>query len=237
MIIRPTAFALVVCLFAVSQVIAVAPASGGEPVTLFDGSNTDNWEFSKGAWVIEDDGTLSCRMEEVKQKNGTSRKKGMGYIWTQKDYENFELTLSYKLSEGCNSGVFFRTDPSNPVQAGFEIQLLDDEGFQKSHGKKHPKNLNGSFYDARGPMSDPAKPFGQWNHLKLTCNGPQVRVEINGELVNDVNVDDWKTPMKNPDGTANKFKTALKELPRTGRIGFQNHGQVVWFKNVTIREL
>ncbi len=237
MIIRPTAVGLIACLFAVSPAISVPPASGGEPVVLFDGSNTDNWEFREGAWVIESDGTLSCRMEEVKQKNGQARTKGMGYIWTNKDYENFELTLSYKLSEGCNSGVFYRTDPDDPVQAGFEIQLLDDEGFQKSHGKKDPKNLNGSFYDCRGPMAYPGKPPGQWNSLKLTCYGPQVRVEINGVLVNDVNVDDWDTPLKNPDGTANKFKTALKELPRKGRIGFQNHGQIVWFKDVTIREL
>lgn len=234
---RPAAIGLIVCLLAGSLSIAVSEASGGATVILFDGTDTDRWEFREGAWVIEDDGTLSCRMEEVKQKNGASRKRGMGYIWTRQDYENFELKLSYKLSEGCNSGVFFRTDPDNPVQGGFEIQLLDDEGFQNSKGKKDPKNLNGAFYDARGPMAYPAKPVGQWNSLTITCNGPHVRVEINDVLVNDVNVDDWDTPRKNPDGTVNKFKTALKELPRKGRIGFQNHGQIVWFKNVTIREL
>lgn len=235
--IRRTDLAAMVRLLVISQLFAVAAASGNEPVVLFDGSHTDHWEFRDGAWVIESDGTLSCRMEEVRQKNGTIRKKGMGYIWTRQDYENFELTLSYKLSAGCNSGVFFRTDPENPVQGGFEIQLLDDEGFQKVKGKKDPKNLNGAFYDARGAMAQPANPAGEWNTLKLTCRGPHVRVEINGVLVNEVNVDDWDTPSRNPDGTANKFKTALKELPRTGRIGFQNHGQVVWFKDVSIRQL
>ena len=209
-------------------------AIGDEAVVLFDGSNTDHWEFREGAWVVEPDGTLSCRMEEVKQKNGTTRMKGMGYAWTKKEYDNFELTLSYKLSKGCNSGVFFRTDPNNPVQAGFEIQLLDDEGFQASKGKKDPKNLNGAFYDCHAAVAKPARPVGQWNQLKITCEGPNLKVAINGVLVNDVNIDDWDTPNMNPDGTANKFKTALKELPRTGRIGFQNHGQVVWFKDVAI---
>ena len=226
-------FFCLVLLQATSDRIAMA----GDPETLFDGSGTEQWEFRQGAWVIDSDGSLTCRMEEVKQKNGTVRVKGMGYIWTKTDYENFELTLSYKLSEGANSGVFYRTDPENPVQGGFEIQLLDDDGFQKVKGKKDAKNLNGSFYDCKGPMAFPANPVGEWNRFKLTCSGPHIRVEINGVLVNDVNVDDWDTPLKNPDGSPNKFKTALKDLPRLGRIGFQNHGQVVWFKDVSIRPL
>jgi hypothetical protein len=173
----------------------------------------------------------------VKQKNGEVRLKGMGYIFSKKAYENFELTLDYKLSEGANSGVFFRTDPSDPVQAGFEIQLLDDEGFRPAKGTMDDKKRNGAFYDCQPPQRYPAKPVGQWNQLKLTCLGPSVRVEINGELVNEFNVDRWDTPQKNPDGSANKFKTALKELPRRGKIGFQNHGHPAWFKQITIREL
>ena len=161
----------------------------------------------------------------------------MGYIWTKKSYENFELTLAYKLSEGCNSGVFFRTDKNNPVQGGFEVQLLDNKGFEKTHGKIGDKNSNGAFYDAQAASSDPAKPVGQWNQLTLKCMGPRIQIAINGTLVNDVNVDDWDTPQKNPDGSANKFKTALKELPRSGRIGFQNHGQVVWIKDVNVQSL
>ena len=58
------------------------------------------WNVAKsGAWKV-DDGVLH-----------PSDKPG-GYIWTEKSYENFELTLDYKTSEKCNSGVFFRTDPA-----------------------------------------------------------------------------------------------------------------------------
>ena len=61
------------------------------------------WNVAKSdAWVVED-GVLH-----------PSEKPG-GYIWTEKPYENFELTLDYKTSEKCNSGVFFRSDPKNPV--------------------------------------------------------------------------------------------------------------------------
>lgn len=217
--------------------LSVCCCHAGQPEVLFDGSDTEHFEFREGAWVIDEDGSLTCRMEEVKQKNGEVKLKGMGYIWTSRDYGDFELTLSYKLSEAANSGVFYRTDPSNPVQGGFEIQLADDEGFQKVKGKKDPKNLNGAFYDCKAALAKPAKPVGQWNKFRMRCEGPLVRVEINDVLVVDVNIDDWSKPGVNPDGSTNKFKTALKDLPRTGRIGFQNHGQVVWFKDVAVRPL
>ena len=213
----------------------IVPRAQAEQVVLFDGSHLNHWEFRPGGWVIEPDGSMSCRMETVTAKNGTQRQRGMGYIWTKKSYGDFELTLSYKLSAGANSGVFFRTDKDNPVQGGFELQLLDNEGFQQSHGKKDAKNLNGAFYDCRAAIADPAKPAGQWNQLKIRCTGPRLQFWINQVMVNDVNIDDWDTPKQNPDGSPNKFKSALKTLPRTGRIGFQNHGQVVWIKDVTIR--
>ncbi len=182
--------------------ILVAPTGwADDQKVLFDGKHLNDWEFDEGGWEIDEDGAMVCRMETVSAKDGTKRQKGMGYIWTKASYQNFELSLSYKLSEGANSGVFFRTDKDNPVQGGFEIQLMDDEGFQKSHGKKDGKNLNGAFYDAQAASSDPAKPVGQWNRLTLKCDGPRIQVSINGVLVNDVNVDDWDTPNKNPDGT------------------------------------
>jgi hypothetical protein len=224
-----------VCIFCVIGLVNMSFGGAEEATVLFDGKHLDHWEFGEGAWAINDDGVLYCNMETVTAKNGTTRTRGMGYIWTKQDYENFELSFSYKLSEGANSGVFFRTDKDNPVQGGFEIQLMDDEGFQKSHGKKDGKNLNGAFYDAQAASSDPAKPAGQWNQMTVKCQGPNIQISINGVVVNKVDVDRWDTANKNPDGTPNKFKTPLKELPRTGRIGFQNHGQVAWFKDVKIR--
>ena len=213
------------------------PLAAAETQVLFNGTTTNQWDFAKDAWFIDKDGSLSCRMQEVKSRNGTVRKRGMGYIWTRQTYGDFELQLNDRLSESANSGIFFRTNPSDPVQQGFEIQLLDNEGFQAAKGRKDPKNLNGALYDAQAAKADPANPVGQWNHLKLTCRGPMIRVEINGMLVNQANIDEWETAGQNPDGSKNKFKTALKKLPREGKIGFQNHGQVVWIKDVSIKTL
>lgn len=205
---------------------------------LFDGRNLDQFEFAKGAWEIEKDGSVVCRMQELKDKRGKTKTRGMGYLWTKNEYADFELSLSYKLSPGANSGVFYRTDKNNPVQGGFELQLMDNEGFQKKMNRKlPPRKLNGSFYDGLAPTKDFSKPVGEWNTLRLLCDGPRVTCFLNGGKSFSVNLDDWDTPGKNPDGSENKFKTAFKELPRKGRLGFQNHGQVVWFKQIKIRPL
>ena len=201
-------------------VVTVQAADKGKAISLFNGRDLSNWTPKKdGAWEVRD-GLLQ-----------PSAKPG-GYIWANGSYENFELELDFKMSKRCNSGVFFRTDPSNPVQGGFEIQILD------SHGKaKVGKHDCGALYDALPPSSNPTKPAGEWNHMKLTLNGASVKVVLNGKQVVDADLDKWTTPRKNPDGSRNKFRTALKDLPRTGSIGLQYHGHPVWFKNLKLKKL
>jgi len=206
--------------------------------TLFSGTDFNAFELSPGSWELESDGSMVCRMEKIKDKKGVERIRGMGYIWTKSKFDDFKLELEYKLSEGANSGIFYRTNKNDPVQGGFEIQLMDNTGFQKKAKKiLPPRKLNGSFYDGVAPNGDYSKPVGQWNQAKLVCNGPIVSFDLNEKNAFRVNLNDWKEAGKNPDGSTNKFKTALKDLPRTGRIGFQNHGQVVWFRNIKIKEL
>ncbi|MEM1294491.1 MAG: DUF1080 domain-containing protein [Verrucomicrobiota bacterium] len=188
-----------------------------EPVDLFAGG-LSHWMLDKeGAWVVEN-GELS-----VSEKPG-------GYIWSKSPYENFELSLEYKTSEKCNSGVFFRTDPKNAVQGGFEIQVA-------SAGIYSGKHVVGSLYDALEPSEGAGKPDGEWNQMKLTCDGPMITVVLNGKTVIQANIDEWTTANLNPDGSKNKFKTALKDLPRSGHLGFQYHGHPVWFRNVTLKTL
>ena len=213
------------------------PARSADDVTLFDGTSLDGWEFAEGAWEIEEDGSLICRMKDFEADDGTVTKRGMGYIWTKADYGNFELKLSYKLSEGANTGVFYRADKTDPVHQGFEVQLMDDAGYQKAHGPLEARMRNGSFYEGKAPEADPAKPIGEWNTFTLKCLDTRMTCTINGIQVFDVDVNDWPKAGKNPDGSPNKFKVAIKDKPRTGRIGFQNHGQVVSFKEVTLKPL
>ena len=185
---------------------------------LFNGKNLDGWNAKPNGWAVEN-GILT-------------RKPKSGYIWTKKAYGDFVLDVEVKVSKRCNSGIFFRTDPKNAVQGGFEIQVMDTTG-KKNLGKHD----NGAFYDALAPSANPAKPLGEWNRFVITCKGPKLTVSINGTQVVQANLDKWTTGNKNPDGSRNKFKTALKDLPRKGHIGFQDHGQDVWYRNIYFKRL
>jgi hypothetical protein len=192
-------------------------------VALFDGKSTSGW-------FTAPDGPQS--VWKADSKTGVlSRNLQNGYIWTEKTYGDFILDLEYKLSKRCNSGVFFRTDPKNPVQGGFEIQLLDPQG------RDWDKNDHGAIYDAVAPTSKPAGKIGDWDKLRIRVKGDIVRVWVNGTKVSEADLSKWTIPQQNPDGTKNKFKTALNDLPKTGHIGFQDHGYNVSFRNVFIKEL
>ena len=86
-------------------------------------------------------------------------------------------------------------------------------------------------------MVEAGKSDGEWNRLKLICKGSEFTAHLNGKKIIDLNIDDWNEPNKNPDGSKNKFKTALNELPQKGHFGLQYHGQPVWFRNIKIKPL
>jgi hypothetical protein len=153
-----------------------------------------------------------------------------GIIWSKSKFGDFRVSLEYKTSEKANSGLFFRTDPKNAVQGGFEIQIA-------SPGLYSGKHIVGSLYDAKEPIVAAGKPDGEWNTMELTCKGPNIIAKVNGKKVIDVSIEDWKEPKKNPDGSKNKFKTSLKDLPRIGNLGLQYHGQPVWFRNINVTPL
>ena len=205
---------LATLLLAVIFSTSLVPADDAATIDLL-GESLDQWTLDKpGAWELKE-GVL-----------GTSEKPG-GYIWTKDTYGDFELSLEYKTSKDCNSGVFFRTDPKNAVQGGFEIQVA-------SAGKYDGKHVVGALYDAKVPSEAAGKPDGEWNTMTLTVKGPLIKIVLNGKKILEANLDEWTTANLNPDGSKNKFKTALKDLPRTGHIGFQYHGQPVWYRNVSL---
>lgn len=193
-------------------------------VALFDGRTLDGWFTSapntQKIWSADAEAGVLGR--EIKH----------GYIWTEGLFEDFVLMLEFKMSYNCNSGVFFRTDPANPVQGGFEIQILDTP-----REKQPGKHDIGALYDAQAASANTLRDRGEWNSMKLHVEGDRIRVWINGRMVNDVDLGQWKTPEKNPDGSKNKFKTALNALPKIGHIGFQDHGHNVYYRNIFLKKL
>ena len=73
--------------------------------------------------------------------------------------------------------------------------------------------------------------------MTITASGPQIAVALNGEKVSEINLDKWTEKGKRPDGSTHKFKNVtIKDLPRSGYLGFQDHGQDCWYKNVKIKD-
>lgn len=189
---------------------------------LFDGKTLDGWATTgkKEGWEAEE-GALACML------------KGGGYCRTIEQFDDFVLSVDFKVSPKCNSGVFFRwSDLKDPVHTGIEMQVLD------SFGKEKPtKHDCGAIYDILAPTKNMAKPAGEWQTAVITCKDNLITIALNGEQICEMDLNQWAEAGKNPDGSKNKFKYAYKDLPRKGHIGFQDHGHRVWYRNIKLKPL
>ncbi|MHC4688738.1 MAG: family 16 glycoside hydrolase [Planctomycetota bacterium] len=151
-------------------------------------------------------------------------------LWTKERYGDFVLDLEFKTEKEGNSGVFIRTGSiENWLHTAIEIQIHDS-----TDGT--PKGMSGAVYDCLAPSKNVMKSL-QWNRYTITCKENKIYVVMNGEQIIDMDLNLWTEPHKNPDGSKNKFITAYKDMPREGHVGFQYHGDPVWFRNIKIRQL
>jgi hypothetical protein len=161
-------------------------------------------------------------------------------LWTKQDYENFVLDLEFKLEPGSNSGVFvYNTDLKNWVVNTIEIQLLDDSSPKWAN---IPPNWKcGGIFGHSVPLKAAVKMPGQWNRMTIRCRGPRIEVLLNGALVTNVDMKEWKSGKTAPDGSAivDFEPHPLAEMATKGRIGLQGaHGGIpTHFRNVRIKLL
>ena len=192
---------------------------------LFDGKTLDGWMTSSEtpSKTPVEDGCINPH-------------RAGGYMMVHKEmFENYVLSLDYKISKWCNSGVFIRTYSLKPrpgKDVGFNgIEVAIDDAY--GTGYHDP----GALYDLVKPTKQMQRPAGEWNHLVVTCDGPKITVEMNGEVVTKANLDEFVKQNLRPDGTPHKFDIAYKDHPRAGYIGLQDHGAPCWFKNIKIKPL
>ncbi len=183
---------------------------------LFE-ADLSNASFSPGGWVMED---------------GVLVAKSGGTIWTRESYGDFVLDLEFKVAKAANSGIFLRTGDIKNILSALEIQI-----HETTDGAQY--GMAGALYNAKPPSKDVARPAGEWNRYTITCLDSRLTLVFNGEQVLNVDLNDWTEANKNPDGTRNKFSTALKDYARRGPIGLQGlHGREaapVWFRNLKIQ--
>jgi hypothetical protein len=190
-------------------------------VLLFNGRDLDGWKNNNDTPV-----------KATIQEGAINPHESGGYLLVyEKPFGDFVLRCDVKMSQPrCNSGVFFRTgDLNDPVYSGFEVQVSSET--------EPGLNNFGSIYDLVAPAKDATKGPGKWDSLEIRCDGPIVSVSVNGEKVASMNCDEWDQPAKRPDGSSHKFGKAIKDFPREGYLGLQDHGHDVWFKNIKLKKL
>jgi hypothetical protein len=201
---------------------------------LFDGKTTNGWhtynrDTVSSNWKIID-GTL---VTDPKAK--TSR--GMEDIITNEDYENYELSVEWRVADKGNSGIIFNVVEDkkygNTYNTGLEMQVLDNINAEDNKKENH---LAGLLYDISGTaaMSKP-KPVGEWNEARIIQNKGHLTFYFNGEKTLDVQhgSEEWKNMI-----AASKFKTWENFAATTkGKIAFQDHGYEAAFRNIKIRKL
>jgi hypothetical protein len=210
-------------------------------VSLFDGKTTNGWHtYGKNtigkAWKAED-GVLHL---DAASKKEWQTAEG-GDIISNEEFENFDLRLDWKISPKGNSGVIFyiHEDPSKfqyPWNTGPEMQVLDN-GSPTQLGHDDAKlytHRAGDLYDLLA-SKDAVKPAGEWNAVEIVANKGKLDFYMNGEHTLSTTMwnDTWRqmiaiSKFKGMEG----FGTYQK-----GRIGLQDHGNDVWFRNIRIKKL
>lgn len=157
-----------------------------------------------------------------------------GDIVTRAQFTDFELELEWKISPRGNSGVFFRANEgtSRIYENAAEMQVLDNAG--------HPDGRNaltsaGSNFALHAVLRDATRALGEWNSVRLVARGSHVEHWLNGVKVVEYELwsDDWKAKV-----AASKFaEWPTYGLARRGHIGLQDHGNVVSFRQIRVREI
>jgi Domain of Unknown Function (DUF1080) len=203
------------------------------PESLFDGKSLAGWHgFNKTGevknWDIEDS-AMVC-LGAAKDAHG-------GDIVTDKEYENFELSWTWKISKGGNSGVMYHviedTMYKAPYETGPEYQVIDDIGFPQ---KLEDWQKAGADY-AMYPPNDKKKlnKVGEWNTSKIVFDKGHAEYWLNGEKIVEFQAWDEVWNRKKAEGKWKDYPDYGKA--KKGRIALQDHGNKAYFKNIMIKEL
>lgn len=190
------------------------PAQNAGAVSLFDGVSLKGWQGNTAVWRVSDGVIIGGSLEGNKQNE---------FLSSEKRYRNFVLKLDYKIegTEGfINGGVQIRSErmekPAHEmigyqadIGAGYSGNLYDE-----SRRKKMLATSEKAVIDA-------AEKPGQWNTYEIRCEGPRIRLFVNGQPTVD-------------------YTETEAGISQEGFIALQIHGNCkaeIRFRNITIQEL
>jgi hypothetical protein len=193
----------------------------GQTVSLLNGKDLTGWQVvGDGIWSVMSDGTLAGQRNHFAPK--AAKDPDQSWLYTTKEFGQFDLHLEWWLNYSGNSGVSIRdtsrgrysqgpeTDPNRtPSHIGYEIQI-------SNHYPDHyPTGSIYHFVQAKTGYQIP----NDWNSFDIESRTDSIRVKLNGHLVAEYPGDPKRS--------------------KTGPIGLQLHDRnaVVLFRNIRIREI
>jgi hypothetical protein len=170
-------------------------------------------------------------------------------LWSEEEYENFELEWEWRAAKGANSGVKYWVQDAvtlvvieenvrwrqvaDPREApaettleytrGLEYQLADDA--HEPDAVKRPEARAGGLYGVVAPSVAVTKAHDHWNRSRIVVRDGRVSHWLNGKqtLSADLTV------------VEGKLRPPLKR--RRGPLALQYHQTVVSFRKLRVRRL
>ncbi|MEA2980953.1 MAG: hypothetical protein QOF91_135 [Alphaproteobacteria bacterium] len=169
------AFALLVSAIAAFQAAGTASAQDGW-ITLFDGTNLDQWQGDGTATFKIEDGSVVA----VDKKDP----KIISYLVSKQSYKDFELRAEFWVSEDANSGIYMRiSEPANiNSKTGYEANIYDT---------RPDPSLGTGALSPFAPAATVLKTGGKWNTYEIVAKGPKFTLVLNGVKTVD-NAEDAK---------------------------------------------
>jgi len=217
-------------------------------ITLFDGTMKGwrgyNRDTVPARWSI-DDGALKF----TGSGNGEAQEIDGGDLIFAHKFKNFELTFEWKVSKAANSGVFLlarEIKGENIWMSSPEYQILDNENHADATEGENGNRQSASLYDMIPAKPQNAKPFGEWNTGGIKVFKGSVFHKQNGKTVVEYHlwIPKWEALINSgkfkQDGDFPLAYGLLVNLggdEHEGYIGFQDHNDDVWFRNIKIKIL
>ena len=149
-----------------------------EWVSLFNGQNLDGWHQLNGE-------------AEYRVENGAIVGKSIlntpnSFLATNNTYGNFILEFEFKVDQGLNSGVQFRSlsksDYNNGRVHGYQFEI-DTSDRAWSAGIYDEARRGWLYPGAYNPKSAKLFKRGEWNKARIECVGTEIRTFLNGSPV------------------------------------------------------
>ncbi len=155
-------------LLLIALLILVLGSIQAQKQDLFNGKDLTGWTiYGTELWYVED-GLLVCESGPDKE---------YGYLGTNEEFKNFELTLEFKQGADGNSGVFIRSSIEGTKIAGWQVEVAP------------PGHSTGGIYESYGrgwlikpdPEKDKFLKYEDWNTMKIRVVDDNITTWLNGQ--------------------------------------------------------